>query len=176
MDTKNTTSLGKQKLSPGHDVADQEPVPQQTFFRHRWLKPLADGRNTVEIVGTEATEGDQDDESEDEKVTDELTNPEDGNVDYERFTTGVKTEDEDTTNDKTSFTESDTPYPNTRDKKLIPWHRDRMAEKLLLCIQYECFQAGINVPFEEAIQRLQASTLKIGAQVLFASRSGTLDL
>ncbi|EKD16335.1 hypothetical protein MBM_05629 [Drepanopeziza brunnea f. sp. 'multigermtubi' MB_m1] len=46
--------------------------------------------------------------------------------------------------------------PNGRvvGRGLVLWHRPRMMEKLMLCVQYECHKAGIRIPWDEAVHRL----------------------
>lgn len=159
MDTTPNTSHGSSALVRFESSEGQATIPEQQFFRHRWLKPLEGGRNTREIVGTQATEYDEDDELEDAEEYDGYPDSEDGEYDLEPSSANIKAEAKDITNSMSSVTEAGEPHPSTGGKKLIPWHRARVAEMLLLCIQYECFQAGINVPYEEAIQRLQVSSL-----------------
>jgi len=135
----------------------QATTPEPQFFRHRWLKPLVGGRNTSEIVGTQAADSDSDDSDEGEEENDDVPDSESRDVDFEPSSAKVKEEVDGPTDGSSSPNEGGKPHPGTRGKKLIPWHRDRMAEKLLLCIQYECYQSGISIPYEDAIQRLQVS-------------------
>ncbi|KAI9053827.1 hypothetical protein LZ554_002775 [Drepanopeziza brunnea f. sp. 'monogermtubi'] len=46
--------------------------------------------------------------------------------------------------------------PNGRvvGRGLVLWHRPRMMEKLILCVQYECHKAGIRIPWDKAVHRL----------------------
>ncbi|CZR53698.1 uncharacterized protein PAC_03578 [Phialocephala subalpina] len=39
-------------------------------------------------------------------------------------------------------------------RHLVNWHRPRMMEKLLLCIQYECHRDGLLIPWDKIVHRL----------------------
>jgi len=134
------------------------PTIKTKFYRHRWLKSLPGGRNTEEIVGTAGMGIHKGYEYEVKNNT--LPRSEVTGVDQSPASGCIKMKNDFATESKSALLKPGTPYLNGKDRKLIPWHGDRMAEKLLLCIQYECYKAGINVPYEEAIQRLQVSPKK----------------
>ncbi|CZT11749.1 uncharacterized protein RAG0_15812 [Rhynchosporium agropyri] len=47
--------------------------------------------------------------------------------------------------------------PNGRQigRQLVLWHRPRMIEKLILHVQYECHKAGVQIPWDHVVHRLQ---------------------
>ncbi|TGO32590.1 hypothetical protein BHYA_0304g00080 [Botrytis hyacinthi] len=47
-------------------------------------------------------------------------------------------------------------HPNGRaeGRKLVPWHRPRMADKLIQCINYECRRRGLNIPWNDIAHRM----------------------
>lgn len=139
----------------GHDESTN-PEPPLVPFRHKWQKELPAGRMTKEIIGSQGIDDDDDDDEIEENIEETLYPAtkfgEAGQGCIEPNGATVKSEDE-----ESSITLI--PHPGIRGKKLIPWHRARVAEMLLLCIQYEAFQAGVTLPWEEAIQRLQVGVL-----------------
>ncbi|TGO87185.1 hypothetical protein BPOR_0244g00100 [Botrytis porri] len=48
-------------------------------------------------------------------------------------------------------------HPNGRveGRKLVPWHKVRMPEKLILCIVYECRRAELNIPWDDIAHRMR---------------------
>ncbi|KAF7936492.1 uncharacterized protein EAE97_007858 [Botrytis byssoidea] len=46
------------------------------------------------------------------------------------------------------------PYGRVEGRKLVPWHRPRMAEKLIQCINYECRRKGLNIPWDDIAHRM----------------------
>ncbi|KAE8440847.1 hypothetical protein EG329_006390 [Mollisiaceae sp. DMI_Dod_QoI] len=46
--------------------------------------------------------------------------------------------------------------PNGRfvGRHLVNWHRERMMEKLLLCVQFECHKEGYRIPWDRVVHRL----------------------
>ncbi|KAG9241311.1 hypothetical protein BJ878DRAFT_483065 [Calycina marina] len=140
------------------DAATPDGVYQHSTasntYRHKWLKPLDNGRVTNELVGTGGTLHDtivEDDEEEyeyDEALSSvSNTDEEDGDYRDPKITTG---------NPGNGIHGHCTVVRcKSRVRKLVPWHKDRSAEQFLLHLQYETFQAGIDLPWEEAMQRFQ---------------------
>ncbi|KAK8086429.1 hypothetical protein PG994_001403 [Apiospora phragmitis] len=50
--------------------------------------------------------------------------------------------------------------PTETGRKLISWSRERMYEKLLLNMYYECSKSGLDIPWEKIAHRLEPGTSK----------------
>ncbi|KAB5585964.1 hypothetical protein GE09DRAFT_1234777 [Coniochaeta sp. 2T2.1] len=50
----------------------------------------------------------------------------------------------------------------TKGRNLVPWQRPRMAEKLLLCIEYECSRQGIAIPWDDIAHRFHPGSTGAG--------------
>ncbi|CAG8952106.1 hypothetical protein HYFRA_00000844 [Hymenoscyphus fraxineus] len=71
----------------------------------------------------------------------------------------------------------DTPDKNGRfiGRQLVPWHKPRMMEKLLLHLQYECQREGIALPWAKVVHRLSpGSSGQAALQHLMKSRKHLL--